>query len=259
MSSRFLEAGQGLAVVALAASVLASGQVSAAGPGPGYSYVSATYEWTDVKNGVKPSVDERFNNGSIEGYNLEASLGIISWGRKLGAHVLGQYFDGQCAPCGTRSTGEPFDQDFKSYKVGLGGNIGFDLIGLNDRTDLVLRAFYIDTEQKGLNPDSTTFDPLTGDGYELEAVIRSQISPKAEFEVGYAYQALTTNNCGQTSGNLADCDSSNRDVTIGLNYRVWSGITLLARGIIFDDDTGFELGVRWYFGDLFGGDIIRLD
>jgi len=254
MTSRFLGAGQGLAVVALAASVLISGPVSAAGPGPGYSYIGATYEWTDVKYGVKPSVDERYNNGSIEGYNLEASLGIISWGRKLGAHVLAQVFDGKCMPCGTSNTNVPFDQDFKAYKVGLGGNIGFDLIGLNDRTDLVLRAFYIDTEHKQLNSDSTTFDPLTGDGYELEAVIRSQISPRAEFEVGYAYQALTTNNCG-----LADCDTSNRDVTIGLNYRVWSGITLLARGIIFDDDTGFELGARWYFGDLFGGDIIHFD
>jgi hypothetical protein len=255
MTSRFLGAGQGLAVMVLAASVLASGPVSAAdpGPGPGYSYIGASYEWTDVKYGVKPSVDDRFNNGTMEGVNLEASLGIISWERKLGAHVLGQYFDGKCKPCGTGNTGIPFDQDFQGYKVGLGGNIGFDLIGLNDRTDLVLRAYYLDMEQSKLNSDSTTFDPLTGDGYELQALIRSQISPKTEFEVGYSYQALTTSNCG-----LADCDSSNRDLTIGLNYRIAFGITLLARGIIFDDDTGFELGARWYFGDLFGGDIIRL-
>ena len=233
MTSRFLGAGQGLAVVAVAASVLASGPVSAegSGPGPGYSYIGASYEWTDVKYGVKPSVDERYNNGSVEGVNLEASLGIISWGRKLGAHVLGQYFDGTCEPCGTGNTDVPFDQDFKGYKVGLGGNIGFDLIGLNDRTDLVLRAYYLDMEQSKLNSDSTGSDPLTGDGYELQALIRSQISPKTEFEVGYSYQALTTSNCG-----LAECDSSNRDLTIGLNYRIAFGVTLLGRGIIFDDE-----------------------
>ena len=46
----------------------------------------------------------------------------------------------------------------------------------------------------------------------------------------------------------------NRDLMIGLNYRLFWGVSLLAKGVIFDDDTAVELGVRWYFGDLiFGG------
>ena len=233
MTSRFLGARQCLAIAVLAASTLASAPVRAEGPGPDYTYLGASYEWTDVKYGVNPSVDDRYNNGSIEGYNIDASLGVLGW-----LHVLGQYFDGECIPCGTDSNGDVFDQDFEGYQLGLGVNIGFDTVGWNDRTDLVLRGYYVDVEQSNLNPDSQP--TVSGDGWAAEGLIRSQLTPRAEFEVGYAYQDV---------GNV-----KNSDVTIGLNYRVGWGFALLAKGIIFDNDTGFELGVRWYFGDmLFGG------
>jgi len=233
MILRFLGAKQGLAVAALTASALASTAVRADGPGPAYTYLGASYEWTDVKYGVNPSGDERYNNGTMEGYNIDAALGITPY-----FHILGQYFDGDCTPCGTNSNGSPYDQGFKGYEVGAGFAIGFDKIGWNDRTDLVLRGYYVDVEQSNLNPGSPP--TLSGDGWEGKIMILSQISPRAEFEVGYAYQDVGT--------------VKNSDVLIGLNYRVGAGFALLAKGIIFDDDTGFQLGVRWYFGDLIFGD-----
>ncbi len=233
MTLRFLGARPGLALAVMAASVFASMAARAEGPGPDYTYLGVSYEWTDVKFGVNPSADERYNNGTMEGYNIDASLGILGW-----FHVLGQYFDGDCTNCGTDLNGELFDQDFEGYKIGAGISIGFDTVGWNDRTDLVLRGYYVDVEQSNLNPDSPP--SLSGDGWEAQGVIRSQISPRAEFEVGYAYQDVGT--------------VKNSDVIIGLNYRIGWGFAALAKGIIFDDDTGFELGVRWYFGDLiFGG------
>jgi hypothetical protein len=234
MTSRFLGAGQGMALIVLAVSVLASAAARAEGPGPAYTYIGGSYEWTDVKYGVNPSNDERYNNGTIEGFNVDASLGVLSW-----LHLLGQYFDGDCTGCGTNLDGSTFDQGFEGFKLGAGVNIGFDTIGWNERTDLVLRAFYVDVEQSNLNP-GTNPPSLSGDGWAGEGSIRSQISPRADFEVGYAYQDV---------GSV-----KNADVFVGLNYRVAWGIALLARGIIFDNDTGFELGARWYFGDfVFGG------
>lgn len=222
-----------MALTALAVSLLISAAARAEGPDPDYTYIGVSYEWTDVKFGVNPSADERFNNGTIEGYNVDASLGLLSW-----LHILGQYFDGDCKNCGTAADGSQFDQGFEGYRVGGGVNIGFESIGWNDRTDLVLRGYYVDVEQSKLNPGNPP--TLTGDGWSGEGFIRSQISPRAEFEVGYAYQNVGT--------------VKNADVVVGLNYRLGWGIALLARGIIFDDDTGFELGARWYFGDLvFGG------
>jgi hypothetical protein len=233
MTSRFFGAALGWAAAALLATVMTSNVARAEGPDPDYTYLGVSYEWTDVKYGAKPSVDERYNNGSMEGYNIDASLGVLGWG-----HILGQYFDGNCAPCGTNPDGTLYDQDIKGYKVGAGINIGFETIGWNDRTDLVLRGYYADIEQTNLNVDSPP--SLTGDGWIAEGSIRSQLTPKAEFEVGYAYQDVGT--------------VKNRDLIVGLNYRLFGGLAILAKGIIFDDDTGFELGVRWYFGDLiFGG------
>ncbi len=76
-------------------------------------------------------------------------------------------------------------------------------------------------------------------------MIRSQISPRTDFQVGYEYQQFNYSGAP---------DLKNSDVTIGLAFRLGWGVSLTARGIIFDDDSGFDLGVRWYFGDLlFGG------
>lgn len=240
MISRYFGARRGLAWAVLMASVMVTTAARAAGPGPGYTYVAASYEWTDVKYGLNPSVDERFNNGTIEGANIEGSIGILPW-----LHVAGQYFSGDCTGCATNSNGDAIDQDLTGYKVGLGLNIGFDTIGLNDRTDLVLRGNYIDIDKLEPTTPGSTQPSLSGAAWSAEVMIRSQISPRAEFQVGYEYQNFSYDGAP---------DLKNSDATIGLVYRVGWGVAVTARGIIFDNDSGFDLGVRWYFGDLVFGD-----
>jgi hypothetical protein len=43
---------------------------------------------------------------------------------------------------------------------------------------------------------------------------------------------------------------------VGIGYRVWKGLSLNGNAIVFDDDTGFDLEIRWYFGGLWDGDSI---
>jgi hypothetical protein len=242
MISRYFGAKQGLVIAVLSASVMVSTAAWAAerGPGPSYTYFGVAYEWTDVKYGLNPSVDERFNNGKFEGANIDLSLGILPW-----MFVAVEVFDGDCHNCATDINTNPVDQDFSSYKAGLGVNIGFDKFGLNDRTDLVLRGNYIDVDKLEFTTPGSTQPSLDGSGWSAEAQIRSQISPRTEFQVGYEYEQF------QYSGAP---DIKNSDVTIGLNYRLGWGVALLAKGIIFDNDSGFQLGVRWYFSDLYGRD-----
>ena len=42
---------------------------------PRYSFVGASYEWTDVKYGVGAK-NQTLNDGRFEGINIDASLGI---------------------------------------------------------------------------------------------------------------------------------------------------------------------------------------
>lgn len=236
MMSRYFGAGQGLAIAVLTASVMVSTAARAEGEGPSYTYLGASYEWTDVKYGLNPNVDERFNNGTIQGLNIEGSLGLLPW-----LHVAGEYFDGDCDNCATDINLNPIDQDLSGFKVGLGLNLSFDLIGLNNRTDLVLRGNFINIDELGPTTPGSTQTALSGDGWSAEAMIRSQISPRAEFRVGYEFQQYDYTGVSNVK---------NADVTIGLTYRVGWGVALTASGIIFDDDSGFDLGVRWHFGDL---------
>ena len=228
MISRYLGPGTGLAIAALLATVLFPAAVWA--DGPGYTYVGASYEWTDVKYGVNPGVDDAFNFGKFEGANIDASLGILGF-----MHLNGQVFSGDCLGCGTDESGAEFDQDFTAFKLGLGFNLGLDLIGLDENTDVILRANYIDVDM-----DSQTQGSITDDGWSVEGGVRSQISDRAEVMVGYEYYDVGP--------------VKNRDLKVGLGYEIWGGITLTANAIVFDDDTGFDLGVRWYFGRLIFGD-----
>jgi len=228
MNSRDLGPGIALAITALMA--IALFPAAAWADGPGYTYVGASYEWTDVKYGVNPGVDENFNYGKFEGANIDASLGILGF-----MHINAQVFSGDCLGCGTDSSGAEFDQDFTAYKIGLGFNLGLDLIGLDENTDVIFRGNFIDVDM-----DSQTQGSITDDGWSLEGVIRSQISEKAEVLVGYEYQDVGP--------------VKNRDLKVGVAYNFWGGITLTGDAIVFDDDTGFSLGVRWYFGRLLFND-----
>ena len=109
MISRYLGAIKGIVRMALTATLLLSGAVWA--DGPGYTYIGASYEWTDVKYAVEPNNDPIYNFGSIEGVNLDASFGILGW-----LHFTGQYFDGDCTNCSDMPQGD--DLDFSGFKLG---------------------------------------------------------------------------------------------------------------------------------------------
>jgi hypothetical protein len=242
MISRDLGAGKWLIRAVLTATALFS--TAGWADGPGYTYMGASYEWTDVKYGVDPNGDPNFNNGGIEGVNLDLSIGILSW-----FHLTGQYFTGDCTGCSTFSqNSQPtnVDLDFEGYKLGIGFNIN---LNKKETTDFVIRVNYIDVDLD--TPASPpTFPPpggVTGDGYSILGQIRSQISEKADVMVGYEYTQVDYTGSQSVK---------NRDMLVGIGYRVWKGLSLNGNAIVFDDDTGFDLGIRWYFGGLWDGDSI---
>lgn len=55
---------------------------------------------------------------------------------------------------------------------------------------------------------------------------------------------------------LNDSDIDNRDAIIGLGYKVNNNLALRVRGVVFDDDTGIELGIRFNFASLLGRDYL---
>jgi hypothetical protein len=243
MKSRDLGAKQGLIRAVMTATALFSTAVLA--DGPGYTYLAASYEWTDVKYGVDPNGDPDFNNGGIEGVNLDLSVGILSW-----FHLTGQYFTGDCTGCSTFSqNNQPtnVDLDFEGYKLGIGFNVN---LNKKENTDFVIRGNYIDVDLD--TPKNAPFSGgVPGDGYSILGQIRSQISEKADVMVGYEYTIVD-----YTDPTTGSQSVKNRDLLVGIGYRVWKGLSLNGNAIVFDDDTGFDLGVRWYFGGLWDGDSI---
>jgi hypothetical protein len=234
MISRLFGPTTGIAILAMLVSSLVTSTAYA--DGPEYTYIGISYQWTDVKYATNPNVDERYNNGTLEGENIDFSLGILPW-----LHVAGQafgYLDGTCKNCNTNVDGSFYDADIKAYKAGIGVNLGLDMIGLNADTDFIIRANYINTKMKTLNVTSPT--SIDDNGYSIEGMINSQISDRADVFVGYEYYDMDK--------------TSNSDVTIGLNYRVWKGLSVFSRGIIFDSESGFELGARGFFGGLIFND-----
>ena len=63
-------------------------------------------------------------------------------------------------------------------------------------------------------------------------MVRSELSENVEIEAGIRYS------------DLSDSDMSNTDVLLGSATHVTDYLTLRARGVVFDDDTGIEIGVR---------------
>lgn len=200
---------------------------------PRYTWLGASYQWTDVNYAVK------LDGAQHEGFKVDASVGLIDFGR-FGVHVFGEYFDGDfsgtCfvttesgAPCPPEGQG---DLDSKSYVAGAG--LSFSL---TDTTDLVGKLAYLNSE----------LEDIDDDGWTGELLIRSAISDKVEVEGGYRYSDIG-----------GDSNISNNDILLGLGYHVNEWLTLRARGIVFDDDTGFEIGARVYFGSFLGRDnVIR--
>jgi opacity protein-like surface antigen len=204
--------------------------------GPLYSYFEAGYQWTDVNYAVKQ------DGGRHEGYKLTGSLGLVDFGR-AGVHLFGEFFDGEFTGIRTTCDGGEGgtivagDRDSQSIAGGLGAHFAW-----TEKTHLVARAAYVDISEFEV-PDSTC-QLISGDddGYFVEGMIRSMISDNVEIEAGIRYS------------DLSDSDISNTDVTLGLNYAVTDEFALHARGIIFDNDTGIEIGARLNFGGLLGRD-----
>lgn len=199
---------------------------------PRYSFIGASYEWTDVKYGVGTQ-NALLNSGRFEGVNFDASLGIVSF-----AHVAGQYFDGDCKNCLDLQRLDPSnppseaDLDFSGYKLGVGFNPTLPFIG-NNNTDLVLLINYVDVELKGPGSNIAT------DGYSIKGTLRAQVSQRAEVWAGYEY---------------FDLDDTSGDVVLGFGYEFAAGLAFLARGILFNNEAGVDLGLRWYFGNTLFGD-----
>ncbi len=61
---------------------------------------------------------------------------------------------------------------------------------------------------------------------------------------------------GHRCTELQDSDIDNRDAIIGLGYQINNQLALRVVGIVFDDDTGIELSVRYNFASLLGRDYL---
>ena len=180
---------------------------------PKYIYVGGGGQWTDVRCAVKPAVD---GDGRLEGGYFDASLGLARIGR-ISTHITGDYFGGETS--GSKRETQCFR---------IGGGAGFAPI---ERLEIVGRVYYVDVEMDA----STTASKLNETGYNVEGMLRYMASEKAEVTLSYDYTELDT--------------IDNKDLQIGLNYNFTDMIAGTARGIVFDKDTGFSLGIRFYFGD----------
>jgi len=206
--------------------------------GPRYSYFEAGYQWSDNNYAVKQE------GGRHEGVKLTGSLGLADFGR-TGLHLFGEFFDGEFT--GVRTTcdgGEggstvAGDRDSQSLAGGLGVSFAW-----TETTDLVARAAYVDITEFDVPNNLCQLVSGDDDGYFVEGMIRSVLSENVEIEAGIRYS------------DLGDSDISNTDILLGLGYAVTDQFTLHARGVIFDDDTGVEIGARFYFGSLLGRDSI---
>ncbi len=208
--------------------------------GPGYSYLDAGYQWTDVNYAVKQA------GGRHEGIKVNGSVGLVELG-PVGLHLFGEFFDGDFS--GTSTTcdggeGAPDttisgDRNSQSIAGGLGLSIA-----ISDSTDVVARAAYVDISDFEVPNSSCQLESGSDQGYFTEAMVRSELSDNVEIEAGVRYS------------NLRDSDISNTDVLLGIGYHLTDWVSLRARAVIFDNDTGIELGARLYFGSFIGRDTI---
>jgi opacity protein-like surface antigen len=216
-----------LLTVAALPLVAAGWMAAARAEGPQYTYFDAGYQWMDTNNAV------RMDSGQHEGIKLNASLGLVEFG-STGLHLFTEYFNGDYVGsadgCG--------DRDSESWVAGLGGHYR-----VTPTTHLVVNVGYVDVDGDVVTDSITCAKTgVSDEGYEVEGLVRSNLSEQIELEVGYRYT------------DLDDSDIDNRDAIIGLGYLFNEQLTLRVRGVVFDDDTGIELGVRYNFASLLGRD-----
>ncbi|MCL4721274.1 MAG: outer membrane beta-barrel protein [Gammaproteobacteria bacterium] len=211
-------------VAAASVSTPVAAQPAGSDEGPRYTYLDLGYQWADVNYAVKQ------DGARHEGFKLNGSVGLTRWG-DFGLHLFGEYFDGELTGAAGPCSG---DRDSTGYAAGLGLNWK-----VRETVDLVGRAGYVNAELE-VPDESCTLQDVDDDGYLLEGLVRSELSDKVEIEAGVRYSDLT--------------DIANTDVFLGLGYHVTDYLTLRGRAMVFDDDTGFELGARFYFGRFIGRD-----
>ncbi|MEQ1801696.1 MAG: outer membrane beta-barrel protein [Gammaproteobacteria bacterium] len=226
-----------LSGAALLAPALASAADDWSG-GPRYSYFDTGYQWVDSNYGVKQE------GGQHEGFRLNGSVGLAQFGR-VGLHLFGEFFDGDftgtSASCdgGEGATSFTGDRDSQSLAGGLGASIA-----VAESTDVVVQLGYVDITE--FQTPNNLCELVSGDdtGYLGEVIVRSELSENVEIEAGFRYS------------DLDDSNVSSNDVLLGLGYHLTDYLTLRARGVVFDDDTGIEISARLYFGNFLGRDTI---
>lgn len=206
--------------------------------GPRYSYFDAGYQWADVNYAVKQE------GGQHEGIKLNGSVGLKRFGR-FSLHAFGEYFDGEFSgvdtPCdaGDGPTAFSGDRDSRSMAGGLGLSYA-----VTETTHVVGRVAYVDISK--FETPTSTCGLADGDdsGYFVEGMVRGLVSSNVELEAGVRYS------------DLDDSGISDTDVILGITYSITDYLALRARGVVFDDDTGVELGARLYFGSFIGRDTV---
>ena len=206
--------------------------------GPRYTYFDAGYQWVDVNYAIEQ------DGGQHEGFKVAGSVNLVQLG-PVGLQAFGEFFDGNftgvTTDCdngeGQTTTGE--NRDSQSFAAGLG--INYPVL---DKTDIVLRASYVDISKFQVPNGTCQLESLDDHGYSTEALVRSELSENVEIEAGYRYSHLT------------DSDIGNDDVLLGLGYHVNDYLSFRVLGIVFDTDTGFELSARVYFDSFLGRDTI---
>ncbi len=207
--------------------------------GPRYTYFDAGYQWVDSNYGIKQE------GGQHEGFKIAGSVGLLDTS-KVGLHLFGELFDGNFSGVRTSCDGgesgpTSFSGDRKSQSIagGLGVNVA-----LSEKTDVVLRGAYVDISE--FETPNNLCQLISGDdhGYFGEVMFRSEMSDKVEIEAGFRYSELS------------DSNVSKNDVTLGIGYHLTDYLTIRARGVVFDDDSGLEIGGRLYFGSFLGRDSI---
>lgn len=204
---------------ALALAVAALLPLAAQGDeGPRYSYLDASYQWSDVNYAV------RADESKHEGFRFEGSVALSDW-----LHVFGDYYNGDFStpqvldPDAEEPEFRNVDLDFTGYSLGLG--VSYPIAS---RVDLVGQVAYVNAE----------LEDTDDSGFRLQGMIRGMVSDRAEVQLGYTYTDIG-----------GDSDIQSRDITLGIVYNVTGQLAVRASGIVFDNDSGLELGVRYNFGD----------
>jgi opacity protein-like surface antigen len=223
----------------LAGAALAPATAADWSGGPRYSYFDAGYQWVDSNYGVK------LEGGQHEGVKLNGAVGLAQFDR-VGIHLFGEYFDGDFSGLRTTCDGGEGgsasftgDRDSQSLAGGLGASYA-----IAESTAVVARLAYVDITE--FETPNNLCQPVSGDdtGYFGEVMVRSELSENVEIEAGFRYSSLD------------DSDVSDNEVLLGLGYHLTDYLTIRARGVVFDDDTGVEIGARLYFGSFLGRDTL---